>query len=1027
MKETLTHLRKHGGFFKKSLKIFLLLLFTVSTFSLSAQKTVRGTVSDAAGEPLIGVNVIVKGTTLGTVTDMDGNYSLQVPGNEAILVFSYIGYTTVEVPVGNQTTINQTLSEDRETLEEVVVVGYGTQKKVTVTGSVASVSGTELKASPTTNLSNGMLGRLPGVIGFTREGEPGSGGTTIRIRGTNSLGSKDPLVVIDGVADRSGGFNRLNPSEIESISVLKDAAASIYGSRAANGVILITTKRGKEGKPVVTLDGSYGFSQPIRLPKMANAFEYATMLNEITPGTYTEEELKKFQDGSDPWGYPNTNWYDAIKPYSPIYRTDVGVSGGSDKMKYFVNLSANGEDGIYKRSANRYDQYGIRLNLDVKTSQYVSFTYGNESRLEYRRYPAKSAGSIFSALRRGKPIYNAVWPTGEPGPDIEYGDNPYVTATDAAGFDRQKTYYIQNNVGVNIDIPWVEGLKLQGNAAFDKRFWGRKLFQKPVILYSWDGVTKGSEGLSPAKRWIGDPRMERANDDQTDWLTNAIVSYEKTAANHTFGAMAGIEAQSKQLDYFWAFRRYFISDQVTELDAGSAVDMNNAGSSWKENRLNYFGRFNYNYLERYLLEFVWRYDGSYRFPKDKRYGFFPGLSTAWRVSEEPFWKESISFIDYFKFRASIAQTGNDALLNANENYDRSIQYLNTFGLTTGPIFGTGQVKGIYPSRTPNPNITWERGTTYNLGFDFKFLQNRLTWETDLFYHKRTDMLISRNASLPEIIGITLPRENLGEMENKGIESLISWSDKVGSDFQYDFSLNMTYTRNKILFWDETPGIPDYQKSTGMPVYAPLYYVADGIFHTQADVDAYPHWSGARPGDIRFKDINDDGKINADDRVRRKKTPEPWFVGGFNVTLRYKNWDLMALFQSALGAEIYVQTWSGTVGNFLKDYYDKRWTPENPNANGPRTYERENQYWINNRNSYFLRSGDYLRLKNMEIGYTVRNDRLAKSGIQQIRLYTNGSNIFTIDKLKVFDPEANSINLDSYPQRRYFNFGISATF
>ncbi len=1026
MKEVLTQLKCKS---MKSFKsLFVLLFFLLCAFTAVAQKTVKGTVSDVAGEPLIGVNVVVKGTTTGTITDVDGNYSLEVPGNNAVLLFSYIGYSSVEVAVGEQTVINQTLSEDTRVIDELIVVGYGVQKKVTVTGSVASVSGSELKASPTTNLSNGMLGRLPGVIGFTREGEPGSGGTTIRIRGTNSLGSKDPLVVIDGVADRSGGFNRLNPNEIENISVLKDAAASIYGSRAANGVILITTKRGKEGKPVVTLEGSYGFSQPIRLPKMANAFEYATMLNEINPGTYTEEELQKFKDGSDPWGYPDTNWYDAIKSFSPIYRTDVGVSGGSEKMKYFVNLSANGEDGIYKRSANRYDQYGIRLNLDIRTSKYVNFTYGNESRMEYRQYPAKSAGSIFSALRRGKPIYNAVWPTGEPGPDIEYGDNPFVTATDAAGFDRQKTYYIQNNLGVNIDIPWIEGLKLQANAAFDKRFWNRKLFQKPVILYSWDGITRDSSGLSPAKRWISDPRLTRANEDQTDWLLNSIASYEKTFGQHSLGIMAGIEAQSKGMDQFEAFRRYYISDHVTELNAGSTVDMSNNGYSWKENRLNYFGRVNYNYLERYLLEFVWRYDGSYRFPKTKRYGFFPGVSAAWRVSEENWWKNNIAFIDYFKLRASLAQTGNDALLDANGEYDRSIQHLNTFSTNAASmIFGGNQAMGIYPSRTPNPAITWERGTTYNIGLDFKFFNNRLTWETDLFYHLRTDMLISRNASLSEITGFTLPRENLGRMQNKGIESMIGWTDNIGSDFQYSLSLNTTYTRNKILFWDETPGIPDYQKSTGMPVYSELYYVAEGIFHTQEEVDANPHWSGAIPGDIRFKDVNEDGKINAEDRVRREKTPEPWFVGGFNIALKYKNWDLMALFQSALGAEIYVQTWSGTVGNFLKDYYDKRWTPENPYAEGPRTYERENQYWISNRNTYFLRSGDYIRLKNLEIGYTISTDRLKKSGIQQIRLYTNGSNIFTLDKLKVYDPEANSASLTSYPQRRYFNFGISATF
>lgn len=1022
--------------FRHLLAFFLLLC---STTAFSQNMTVSGTVRDASGEALIGVNVSVKGTTLGTITDLDGKYTIQAPNSQSVLVFSYIGYLSQEITVGSQTTVEVTLRDDTQRLEEVVVVGYGVQKKVTVTGAVASVTGETLKASPTTNLSNSMLGRLPGVIGFQRNDEPGGGETTIRIRGTNSLGSKEPLVVIDGIPDRSGGLNRINPNEIESMSVLKDASAAIYGARAANGVILITTKRGKEGKPTVTLDGNVGFSHAINLPEMANSFEYATMLNEINPGTYSDEELQKFRDGSDPWGYPDTDWFDeTLKPASPLYRVDVGVSGGSDKVKYYANLAANGEEGIYKNSANRYDQYSIRLNLDIKTSRYVNFQYGNTSRLEDRQWPAKDAGSIFSALRRGKPIYNAYWPTGEPGPDIEYGDNPVMTSTDAAGFDRQKTYYIQNNLSVNIDIPWVEGLKLTGTASYDKRFYSRKRFQKPVILYSWNGIDRNSDGLSPAKRWISDPRFLREVEDQTDWMANAVANYNRVFGQHTIGITAGMEAQSKEMDWLDAYRRYYLSDAVTEINAGAVKDATNSGYSWKETRLNYFGRVAYNYIERYLLEFVWRYDGSYRFPKGERYGFFPGVMAAWRGSEETFWKENIRFIDYFKLRGSIAQTGNDALLDSDNNYDRSIHHLNTFGFhTNGYMFGTDEEQRLYPVRTPNPNITWEVGTTYNVGLDFKFLDNRLTWESDIFYHKRTKMLISRNASMPEITGITLPRENLGEMKNRGFESLISWSDKVGK-VEYDLALNMSYAKNEILFWDETPGIPAYQRSTGRCVptgnsYSALvnreglYYVADGIFHNQEEIDAYPHWSGAQPGDIRFRDVNDDGKIDADDRIRSDKNAEPRFVGGFNVGLRWNNWDLMALFQGATGSEIYVQTWSGTVGNFLKDYYDKRWTPENPTANGPRTYERENQYWINNRNTYFLRSGDYLRLKNMEIGYTLPGFVLEKIGISRLRVYANATNLFTIDKLKVADPEKDHKDLADYPQRRVVNFGISATF
>lgn len=1005
-----------------------LFIFLISITAAIAQNvTVKGKVVDANGEALIGVNVSVKGTTIGTITDLDGNYTLQAPNAKSTLTFSFIGFQSTDVAVNNQSTINITLKEDSQNLDEVVVVGYGVQKKVTVTGSVASVSGEMLKASPTTNLTNGMLGRMPGVIGFSRADEPGGGGTTIRIRGTNTLGSKDPLIVIDGVPSRAGGLNRLNPSEIESMSVLKDAAAAIYGSRAANGVILVTTKRGKEGKPTVTFSGNYGFSNPIRLPEMANAFEYATMMNEISPNAkpYSDEDLQLFKDGTDPWGHPDTDWYDAaIKPSSPMYRTDVGLSGGSDKFKFYLNLGANGEDGIYKNSANRYDQYSIRANLDAKVSNYVNVSFGTLGRIEYRQYPTKSAGSIFSALRRSKPTLPAFWPSGEPGPDIEYGDNPVVTGTDATGYDRQKDYYVQNTLKVNVDIPWVQGLRLTGSASYDKYFKMRKKFDKPYYLYSWDGGD--DHKVVPGKRGYATPQLTQEHTDQTAWLLSGVLDYNRTFGDHTVGVTAGMEAEEKQQDFLSAFRKYFLSDKIDEMNAGGMTDLTNGGSSWKERRKNYFGRFSYNYLERYLVEFVWRVDGSYRFPKNKRYGFFPGVSAAWRVSEENFWKENLDFIEYFKLRGSVSQTGNDALLNADGNYDQSIQYLNTFGFGDTYIFGTAENPRLTPTRTPNPNITWERGTTYNLGFDFKFLNSRLTWESDLFYHKRTHMLISRNASLPEISGITLPRENLGEMENKGFETMIGWNDKIG-DFEYDLSLNGTYAINKILFWDETPGIPEYQKSTGRPVGSPLFYVADGVFNNQAEIEGYPHWSGTVPGDIKFKDINNDGKITADDRVRRTKNAEPRFVGGFNVNLRYKNFDLMALFQGALGAETYIQTWSGTVGNYLKDFYDKRWTEENPNVEHPRAYERENQYWISNWNTYFIRSCDYLRLKNMELGYNITLPALKNAGISNARIYVNATNIFTIDKLKVADPEADSKDITSYPQRRVVNFGVSLTF
>ncbi len=1015
------------------LSTLLLLLYSIPGFA--QEKPIKGTIIDSTGEPLIGVNVSIKGTTIGTISDLDGNYVLQAPNSNSIVVFSFIGYKREEVVVGTKTVIDMTLQDDTQLIDEVVVVGYGVQKKVTVTGSVASVSGEELKASPTSNLTNAMVGRMPGVIGFQKADEPGGGGTTIRIRGTNSLGSNDPLIVIDGVPDRNGGMNRLNPTEIESISVLKDAAAAIYGARAANGVILVTTKRGKEGKAVVSFNASAGFSRPTRLPEMTNSYEYATMLNEVLPGSFSDEEIEGFRTHSNPWKYPDTDWFDEIvKPASPLYRADIGVSGGTDKVKYYVNFGANGEDGLYRNSANRYDQYSLRVNLDIKTSQYVDFQIGTTGRLEDTKYPAKGSGDIFGAARRTRPDQPAWWPTGEPGPAIERGDNPAVTSTDLAGSDHYKNQYVQNNLSVNVKVPWIEGLTLRGNASYDIHFMNRRKMQKPVYLYSWDGVTESSEGLNASKQWIDSPRLERKHTEEIGWMLNGLIDYNRTFDQHTLGVTVGMEGQKKQYEESLAYRQGFISDSKPELNLGGEEGQMATGYSWKETRLNYFGRVSYNYSERYLFEFVWRLDGSYRFPRNERYGFFPGVSLAWRISEEEWWKDRVRFIDYFKLRASVSQTGNDALVNSDGNYDHSIQYLTTYAFNNaGTAFGGVENKRLYPSRTPNPSITWEVGTTYNLGFDFKFLQDRLTWETDIFHHKRTDMLISRNASLSEIVGITLPRENLGEMKNQGFESLINWQDKVG-EVEYGVGLNMTYAKNEITFWDEVQNVPEYQFSTGRPVGSRnlLFYVADGIFRNQAEIDearaeGLLYSDNTVPGDIRFKDMNGDGKIDGLDRVRPDKNEEPRFVAGLTLTAKWKNWDVMLLLQGATGAQVYIETWSGLVGNYLKSDYDKRWTPENPNSKGPRAWDRENQYWINNNNTYFLRNADYLRLKNVELGYSFRSAGLKKVGFSNLRLYANGSNLLTIDGVKDADPEQRDGSIGAYPLRKIVNFGVQATF
>lgn len=986
-------------------------------------KRITGTIVDQTGYPAVGVNVIVKGTSLGTTTDSNGNFTINGAPTGGTLVISFLGFKTQEVTIGESDTYNVTIQEDTEMLDELVVVGYGVQKKITATGSVATVKGEALKASPTANVSNAIVGRLPGVIGYQRSDEPGQGGTTLRIRGTNTLGDNSPLVVIDGVAGRAGGLDRLNPSEIESISVLKDASAAIYGSRAANGVILVTTKRGKEGKPSVTYSGNFGISSATRLPSMCNAYQYATLVNEINTNSggspvYSEEDLKMFQDGSDPWGHPNTNWFEeGLKKVSPTYRHEVGLSGGAENVKYYLNVSANGEDGIYKNSANRYDQYSVRANIDAKVNKYIDISYSNVSRLEDRKNPTRNTYDIWQYFVRTKPTIPGYWPTGEVGPDLEGGNNPVVIGTDKTGYNQEKSYYIQNTAKVNVKIPWIEGLSISATGSYDKYFNMYKSFSKPWYLYSWDGSAEHK--LTPVKKGPETPELTQKQYDQTSWMANALINYDRTFGNHSILATAGIEAEHGSQGYLSAFRKYFLSDALDDMDLGGQSEMNNGGNTYEWARMSYFGRLSYNYKERYIAEYIWRVDGSYKFPKDKRFGYFPGVSLAWRASDEDWWKEKLGFISYAKLRGSISQTGSDAI-SAN-------QYLETYSTNIDYIFGGTYEKALQPSRTANPNVTWEVGTTYDLGLEAKSLDNRLSFEGDVFYHKRTKMLITRNASLPILSGITLPAENLGEMCNRGVEALISWKDRV-RDFDYSASFNMTYAKNKILFWDETPGAPDYQLSTGHPTGTSLYYVYDGVFYDQAEVDATEaKWANARPGDIKFKDVNEDGKINADDRIRIDKSSEPRLVAGLTLNAAWRNFDISVLFQGSFGSVTYIfDNNSGESGNFFTSIYDNRWTAEIPSHDYPRVYNKGNQYWASNSNTYFLYNNDFVRLKNLEIGYNFNMPAIRQGGISNLRVYFNGSNLLTFSKIKIIDPEAGG-NGYGYPLRRVLNFGATITF
>ncbi len=1015
--------------------------------SISQQEiTVSGRVTDSSGESLPGVTVLIKGTTQGTITDFDGDYSIfDVPGT-GTLVFSFVGMRSQEITVGGQSTIDVQLEEDAIGIEEVVAIGYGTQKKATLTGSITAVKGDQLRRSTSTNFSNALAGQLPGLVVISRTGEPGNDGSTLRIRGANTLGDNSPLIVVDGIANRS--LDRLDPSTIESVTVLKDASAAIYGAQAANGVILVTTKRGETGKPTIQLSLSQGWNTPTVLPKMTDAATYATLINEIKtaagqPLRYSDEDIQKYADGSDPWGHPNTDWFkETIKDYSPQRYGNLSLSGGAENIKYFVSIGSNYQDGIYKNSATNYSQTDFRSNLDAKISNHIRLSFDVSGRQENRNYPGVGgsggttgggAQNIFWALNRAYPYLVARWPNGEPGPDVEYGNNPVVMVTDETGYDKSKTYVMESKMRLVIDIPWVEGLSLTGNVAIDKTFMNRKAFLKPWYLYTWDGVTLDADNepvVSPAKKGVTDPRLQQWMEDKGKTTLNGLINYERSFdSKHAVKVLLGAERITGDRMDFWAYRRFFASESLDHMFAGGDAQKDNGGAASDEARQNYFGRVNYAFDSKYLAEFVWRYDGSYIFPAGKRFGFFPGVSLGYRISDENFWKENISFIDEMKIRGSWGKTGNDRI----DPY----QFMTTYGYNNTYILNQSVAeKTLSALRIPNSNITWEVANQSNIGFDSQLFDNKLTISADYFYNLRTNILWWRNASVPSSTGLSLPRENIGEVINKGFEAQISYWNNIG-DLKFQVSANGAFSKNHIKFWDETPGIPEYQKSTGNPMNARLYYHAIGVFVDQAAVDAYPHWSGARPGDIIFEDVNKDGKINGLDRVRSKKTTIPTFTGGFNLDLQYKNFYATVLFQGAAGAERSYRIFQGEAGNFLYNEIKDRWTPENPSATHPRANNRSLEYWMTDgepNNTYYVRSSDYLRLKNLEIGYNVPNSVTSTFGIESLRIYASGQNFLTFTGMKDWDPESPDdaagsiwVNSQVYPLNKTTTFGLTVTF
>ncbi len=998
-------------------------LFNIKSDALvnMQQQVVTGKVTDSqTGEAMIGVTIVVKGSPIGTLTDENGKYSISVSDKNTILVFSFIGYGSAEIPVAGKSVIDVSLVSNTQSLNEVVVVGYGSQRKVTLTGSVAAVNSTEIKTSPLTNLSNSIEGLLPGVITKTSSGEPGRDDASILIRGSSTTGDTSPLIVIDGIQG-GGGWERINPNDIESISILKDASAAIYGARAANGVILITTKRGTLGKPTIDYSVNVGISQPTRLPKLADSPTFAQYVNDVLvrqgqAPKYTDAEIQKFRDGSDPVNYGNYDWYkEVLRKTTMQSQHNLSIRGGTEAIKYSVSGSYSNEDGIFKNGVLNFKTYSVRSNVDAQVNKYLKVGFDLNNSYQIGNY----ASSDFNALRQ-VPFYPVYWPNGLPSAGIEGGANPAIMATSAWGNDGNNVDRTSIKGSFDLKIPGVKGLGVDGYFAYSKDESTRKLWQTPFTVYNYD---KGTDTYIPVTGGgILAPQLTESISTGKSTLYNLRIKYENVFKDHRISTFIAMEQSDYRSTGFSAFRKNYLSSTIDEIFAGSLIDQRTDGTSYESGRKNFFGRINYGYKDKYLLDFNLRYDGSSNFPKGKQWGLFPGISVGWRISEENFIKNNLGYITNLKLRASYGQVGNDAIA-AFQNL--RLYNLNSQGYVYGKSpFGT---QGLAAGVTPNPNFTWEVAKLSNIGLDASFWKGLLGLSVDVFKQIRSNILTTRVLAIPAYTGLILPAENIGSVENKGFEIQLSHTRTIG-DFTYRIAGNVAYARSKVLDLAEAQNVPDWQKEKGHVLGADLMYQAIGIFRTQADLDASPHWPGSIVGDLKYADINGNGIIDAGDQVRTDETNIPRVTAGVNLSASYKNFSLWANFVGATQVWQYYVLDCRLTDNNLAEVIENRYTPGSMNSKYPwlPTLSTESEP-SGLHSTFWMRNSAYARLKTLELSYTLPANFLSRVKISSMRVYLNGNNLFTIDKLKWVDPENIQQNGSFYPQSKIYNLGINISF
>lgn len=1042
--------------------LMVLLVFFMPVSLLAQNNKISGRVLEDGDLPVIGATVFLKNSTSGTITDIDGRYSIDAPA-DGVLEFRFLGLETQEVKINGRTEINITMGVDKNiVLDEVVVVGYGTQKKVTLTGAVAGIKGKDMIKTKNENPQNMLTGRIAGVRVWQKSSEPGTYNNDFDIRGMGA-----PLVVIDGIPRDVTDFQRLNPNDIEDISVLKDAAAAIYGVRSANGVVLVTTKKGsKDGKTSVSYNGSFTIQKPSRMPKLADALQTMTIYNEKTMNNvdgghirYTEKDFDDFRNGTR----RATDWNKLIfSDTAPQTQHDLSITGGNDKTQFYVGLGYFFQEGFFKSKDLNYDKFNLRSNITTEITKGLKFDLSLSGLIDDRNSPYSDAPDIIRNYW-AQGVLNPAYADPEntmlnyEGLDLEQNTVAMMDA-DVSGYKKFKQKHFQSSASLIYDfgthVDFLKGLSAKALFSFDHRADDNTMFRREYSLYAYNQVTNSYDpklynNSSPT-------RMKRESFSKQQTLAQFLLNYNRTFNEvHSVASMIGWETQKQQGDNFFAQRNLAFDKEY--LFAG--VEKDQIGNMYSGDNDLYertfsalMGRINYAYDNRYIAEFQFRYDGTSRFSKGNQWGFFPSASIGWRLSEEPFFKSltTFSFVDQLKFRASYGSVADVRGLNQEWVMGYTYPgggpsddgYFN--GYAPGFIFDGEYITGVKNKPLPNKKITWPKSKTFNIGIDFEGWNGLFGFVIDYFDRRTTGIYARRSTNLPTVVGAEAPHENLNSKRQFGIDLELTHRNKVG-DVSYNVKAIGTITREKYLIAAQNGAYGNSYDKWRHDNLNNRYqgivfgYESAGRYDSWNDVWSYPIYKDrdVLPGDYKYKDWNGDGQIDGLDEHPYAFDQTPWLNYSFSFDIAYKGFDFSALFQgSALGSMEYKEPlysiWGTEGGGTLEQYLD-RWHPVDPKADpyDPATewigghYAYTGRYPKSN-SSFNTVSTAYLRLKSVELGYTL--PKLKSSPSLNLRVFANAYNLFTITRLKFVDPEHPSDDLGRlYPLNKTYTVGASLTF